>query len=272
MTFTGTNSYLVGRGEVALIDPGPADPAHLDAILAALDRDERIAMILVSHAHIDHSALAPALAHATGAPVLAFGDATAGRAPHMEALAAAGLVGGGEGADVGFRPDRALADGEEIAGAGWRLTALHTPGHFGNHLSFAFQDIVFSGDLAMGWASTLISPPDGDLSAFLASIARLEALAPARLLPGHGEAVEPALPRLAWLAAHRRGRTAALRMALADGPASIPVLTRRLYTETSPALMPAAERNVLAHLIDMVIKNEAIAEPALGPDARYHLV
>lgn len=270
MTFSGTNSYLVGTGAVALIDPGPADPGHLAAILAALGPGERISHILVTHAHRDHSALAPAAAAATGAPVLAFGDALAGRAPHMTALAAAGLIGGGEGVDAGFAPDRLLRDGEAVAGDDWRLTAIHTPGHFGNHLSFHWHDIVFSGDLAMGWASTLISPPDGDLTGFLASLTRLEALAPARLLPGHGEPVDDALARLAWLRDHRLVRSLALIAALDAGPARIPDLTRRLYTDTPPALLPAAERNVLAHLIDLERQNKVTATPAPGPAAVWH--
>jgi glyoxylase-like metal-dependent hydrolase (beta-lactamase superfamily II) len=269
MTHTGTNSYLVGTGAVALIDPGPADPGHLAAILAALGPGERIGHILVTHAHRDHSALAPAAARATGAPVLGFGDALAGRAPHMQRLAAEGLIGGGEGVDAGFAPDRLLGDGEEVAGGDWRLTAIHTPGHFGNHLSFHWQDVVFSGDLAMGWASTLISPPDGDLGDFMASLTRLEALSPARLMPGHGEPVEDPRARLGWLRDHRLARSAALLAALGAGPARIPALTRRVYTDTPPALRPAAERNVLAHLIDLERQNRVAAAPEPGPAALW---
>src|SRR5690606_3307114 len=153
----------------------------------------------------------------------------------------------------GFRPDRRLADGETVEGEGWSLTALHTPGHFGNHLSFRCQDIVFTGDLVMGWASTLISPPDGDLSAFMASVARLGELSPGRLMPGDGEPAEDPPARLAWLREHREARTRALVAELSRGPTRIPALTRRLYADTPPALLPAAERNVLAHLIDLTL-------------------
>lgn len=266
MTFTGTNSYLVGRGEVALIDPGPDDPTHLAALLAALDPGERIAAILVTHAHLDHSALAPAAARATGAPVLAFGDALAGRPS-----AALGL-GGGEGVDAAFRPDRLLADGDTVAVGDEVLTALYTPGHFGNHLSFSWRDKVFSGDLAMGWASTLISPPDGDLSAFLASVARLRDLGCNTLLPGHGEPVEDASGRLEWLIAHRLSRSAAILDALAAAPAKIPELTRRIYSDTPAALLPAAERNVLAHLIDLERKSQVRADSSMSPAALWHRV
>jgi glyoxylase-like metal-dependent hydrolase (beta-lactamase superfamily II) len=264
MTFTGTNSYLVGRGTVALIDPGPDDPAHLAAILAALDPGERIAAILVTHAHLDHSALAPAAARATGAPVLAYGDATAGR------TAGGPDLGGGEGVDAGFRPDRTLADGEALAVGDEALVALHTPGHFGNHLSFLWRDRVFSGDLAMGWASTLISPPDGDLSAFLASAARLRELDSAALMPGHGDPVADPAARLEWLIAHRLARSAAILDALARGPATIPALTRAIYTDTPPALLPAAQRNVLAHLLHLERDSAVAADPAPAPDAEWH--
>jgi glyoxylase-like metal-dependent hydrolase (beta-lactamase superfamily II) len=265
MTFTGTNSYLVGRGEVTLIDPGPDDPAHLAAILRSLDPGERIAAILVTHAHLDHTALVPAVARATGAPVLAFGDALAGRT-----LSGVGL-GGGEGVDVGFRPDRTLADGERISVGDEDLVALHTPGHFGNHLSFLWRGKVFSGDLAMGWASTLISPPDGDLSAFLTSAARLRDLDATSLLPGHGEAVADPAARLDWLIAHRQARSDAIVSALGRGPATIPALTRAVYTDTPAHLLPAAERNVLAHLLDLWAKSQVFAEPAPEPDAVWRL-
>ena len=269
MTFTGTNSYILGRGSVAVIDPGPEDPVHLAALLAALDPGERVAAILVTHAHVDHSALAPALRAVTGAPVLAFGDALSGRTPRMRALARAGLAGGGEGVDTSFAPDRTLADGEVVSGPGWSLAALWTPGHFGNHLSYLADDVAFTGDVAMGWASTLISPPDGDLAAFLASLDRLRSAAPSRLLPGHGEPVDNAIPRLDWLIAHRHVRTRALLASLGAEGQTIPALRARLYADTPPALWPAAERNIFAHLIDLEEKCLASADPAVTPDATY---
>ncbi len=254
MTLHGTNSYLLGEGEVAVIDPGPADPAHLAALLAALGPGERVSHILVTHAHLDHSPLARPLAERTGAPVLAFGTAAAGRSAAMERLAAAGggaALGGGEGVDAGFVPDVALADGAVVEGAGWRLGALHTPGHFGNHLSFVWEDTVFAGDHVMGWASSLISPPDGDMGAYMASLDRLAALGARRLWSGHGDPVADPAARIAALAAHRREREAAILAALARGPADAATLARAVYTDTTAALMPAAARNVLAHLIDL---------------------
>lgn len=266
LTGPGTNTYLVGRGEVAVVDPGPDDPAHLAAILHAAD-GERVAAILVTHAHRDHSEGAPALARATGAPVMAFGDAAAGRPE-----AAAGLdVGGGEGVDAAFAPDRILRDGDVLALGGAEVTALHTPGHFGGHLAFAVGEAILSGDVAMGWASTLISPPDGDVSAFLASCARLRRMAPRLLLPGHGAAVEDPAARLDWLVAHRREREAQILDALARGPAAAPSLVARLYADVPGHLHPAAERNVLAHLIDLAGRGVVRPEGAFSRSAIFAL-
>jgi hydroxyacylglutathione hydrolase len=269
MTGPGTWTHVVGRGEVAVIDPGPAIPAHLDAILAALAPGERVAAILVTHAHLDHSALAPELAAATGAPVLAFGGATAGRSPVMQRLVAEGLTGGGEGIDTAFRPDRCLADGESVEGPDWRLTALHTPGHMGGHLCLEWEDVLFTGDHVMGWAPSLVSPPDGDMGAYMASLARLAARPWRRFLPAHGAAVEDPAARLEALISHRRGREAALLAALRQGAADLATLTARVYTDIAPALRPAAERNALAHLVDLAERNLALARPFPGPQALW---
>ncbi len=269
MTLHGTNSYILGAGEVAVIDPGPDLPEHLAAILAALAPGERISHILVTHAHLDHSPLARRLAAATGAPVLAFGPAGAGRSATMERFAAHGRAGGGEGVDTGFAPDVALADGDVVEGAGWSLRALHTPGHFGNHLSFVWQDSVFCGDHVMGWASSLISPPDGDMGAYMASLDRLAGLGARRLHSGHGDVVADPAGRIAELAAHRRAREAAIRAALRDGAADARTLARRIYTDTPAALMPAATRNVLAHLVDLAERSLAVPEGPLGADSRF---
>lgn len=258
MTHTGTNTYLLGEGDVAVIDPGPAMPDHLDAILAALG-GRPVRAILVTHAHLDHAPLARPLAEATGAPVMAFGDARAGRSARMAALSG---IGGGEGVDTGFRPDEVLADGGTVAGADWTLSALHTPGHFGNHLSLAWGDAVFSGDLVMGWASTLVSPPDGDVADFRASCARLRACGPAVLHPGHGAPVTDPAARIDWLVGHRRAREDQIRAALTERPGTAVDLTARLYTDTPRALWPAASRNVLAHLVDL--SDRGLARP-LGP-------
>lgn len=271
MTFWGTNTYLLGHRQIAVIDPGPEDPAHLRAILNALGPGQEISHILVTHAHLDHSPLAARLSAETGAPVLAYGDAAAGRSPVMQALAQTGLIGGGEGVDVEFTPDLVLCDGERICGDGWTITAHWTPGHFGNHMCFATGDTVLTGDLVMGWASSLVSPPDGDLTQFMTSCARLRALGAARLLPGHGAAIDAPAARLDWLIAHRHAREAAILGALAEGPLTPDRIAARIYTETPPRLMPAATRNVLAHLVDLTHRARVAPEDALRADSRFHL-
>jgi len=269
MTFRGTNTYLLGKGALAVIDPGPDDDAHLAALVATIG-GAPVSHILVTHAHRDHSALAPRLAAATGAPVLAFGDAAAGRRADMAALAAQGGLGGGEGVDAGFRPDLCLADGETVAGDGWTLTALHMPGHMGNHLCFAWGDAVFTGDLAMGWATTLISPPDGDLTDFLASLARLAARGDRVWYPGHGGPVTDPAGMAAWQIAHRAARSRQVLAALADGPATPDGIAARLYAGLDPALVAAGARNVLAHLIDLARRGAVAADGPPGPAARFH--
>ena len=272
LTGPGTNSYLVGQGSsLALIDPGPALPAHQAALLAALRPGEAIRHILITHAHRDHSALAPAMAQATGAPVLAFGGALSGRSAVMQRLAAAGLTGGGEGADLTFRPDILLADGEQVTGDGWTVTALHTPGHMGGHLCFALGDLLFSGDHVMGWSSTLVSPPDGDMGAYIAALTKLAQHRWQQFLPGHGAAITDPATRIADLTRHRHARELAILQALRAGPMTPATLTARIYTDTPPPLMPAAQRNVLAHLIDLAIRNLISADPAPRPDALFTL-
>lgn len=270
MTFRGTNTYLVGTREVAVIDPGPSDPHHLAAILDAVS-SARVIAILVTHAHLDHSPLSRPLADATGAPVLAFGGPEAGRSAAMQRLASSGGIGGGEGVDHAFRPDATLRDGEAVDGDGWALRALHTPGHFGNHLAFAWGDILFTGDLVMGWASSLVSPPDGDLTDFMASLERIAGPGWAEFHPGHGAPVTAPADRVAALLAHRRARETSILDALADGPATPAHLAGRIYTDTPGALLPAAERNVLAHLIDLAERRLVRHDDRLSPDTEFAL-
>lgn len=267
LTGPGTNSYILGQGRVALIDPGPDDPAHMAALLAALAPGETVEAVIVTHAHLDHSALAPRLARHLNAPVVAYGDAQAGRNPGFGAFAD---LGGGEGLDHAFRPDERLGDGARIAGPDWELQAIHTPGHLGNHICLIWGDTLFSGDMAMGWATSIVSPPDGDMSAYMASLDRLIALAPRVLWPGHGAAVAAAPARLAELAAHRRTRESQIRAALADGPGTAQDLAARIYHDLAPGLLPAAERNVLAHLLDLHARYLVSARPAPGRRALWH--
>lgn len=253
LTGPGTTTFLLGDSHVAVIDPGPDDPAHIDAVARA--GRGRISHILITHAHRDHSAGAARLSRLTGAPVLAFGDALAGRSPLMSRLALEGL-GGGEGLDHAFAPDRHLRDQEAITTPDWSLTAWHTPGHAAGHLSFQWGDRIFCGDLVMGWSSTLISPPDGDLAEYFRSLERLAALSPRVLLPTHGPAITAPLDRIAELARHRRDRTSQILAALRVRPDSAAGLARRIYAVPEPVL-PIATRNVLAHLIALKPRRSA---------------
>ncbi|WP_137700282.1 MBL fold metallo-hydrolase [Marimonas lutisalis] len=271
MTYRGTNTYLLGTRGLAVIDPGPENDAHLSAILAALRPGQKITHIFVTHSHVDHSPLSRALARETGAPVLAFGDWQAGRSQVMHQLADQGLAGGGEGVDAHFHPDVIVEDGETVAGDGWALRAIHTPGHYGNHLSFQWNDALFCGDHVMGWASSLVSPPDGDLTDFMASCARLRQSDWRVFHPGHGAPIDDPAARLDWLIAHRQGREAEILAALADGPATAFDLAKRIYTDTPKALLGAATRNVFAHLVDLTGKRRVTPHPHLSADAEFVL-
>lgn len=272
MTWRGTNTYLLGETGLAVIDPGPDSAAHLDAILHAVGPGQRITHILVTHAHLDHSPLSRALAQATGAPIVAYGDAQAGRSAAMQRLADQGLAGGGEGVDVDFVPDRIVADGEQIDGDGWSLRALWTPGHFGNHLAFLWGDVAFSGDLVMGWATSLVSPPDGDLTDFMASCAKLRGVGSQVLHTGHGAPVTDPAARIDWLVAHRKNRESAVLDALARGPSDVARLTAQIYVDTPASLLPAAERNIFAHLVDLVQRKIVQSDRDLSVSAIFSLV
>jgi len=249
-TWRGTNTYLVGRGRVAVLDPGPEDPAHLAAILEAV-RGERVTHILVSHTHRDHSPGARALQAATGAPTFGFG-------PHLTPPEA-----GGEGGDHGFSPDIRLAEGGMVDGGDWRLTALHTPGHCANHLCFAMErGPLFSGDHVMSWSTTVVSPPDGDMTDYMASLARLRARDDALYLPGHGPPLPDPGRFTEALARHRTEREARVLEALrAAGRATAAALVPAAYgPELDPRLAHAAARSLLAHLIKLEREGAAMRD------------
>ena len=268
MTERGTNTYLLGNAKaLAVIDPGPADDHHLAAILDAVG-DREVTQILVTHAHLDHSPAARPLARRTGAPVLAYGDALTGQSERMEGLRD---LGGGEGVDAAFRPDRRLADGEVIETPAGPVTCLWTPGHFGNHMAFLWNGAAFSGDLVMGWASTFISPPDGEIAAFLASCHRLKDHIPRQLYPGHGAPVDDPAERIDWLIAHREAREAQVMAALSDSPGTPAAIARRIYVDMPHAMLPAAARNVLAHLIDLADRGRVKPDGSIHPDATFRL-
>ncbi|MHA3978465.1 MBL fold metallo-hydrolase [Halovulum sp. GXIMD14794] len=272
MTFKGTRTYILGASDCAVIDPGPEDSGHLAAVLGALGQG-RLRYILVTHAHSDHSAGVAALKAATGAEVLAFGPASAGRSPMMQAIADRGDLAGGEGIDAAFRPDRELAHGERIETREWMLEALHTPGHLSSHMCFACPQAgaIFTGDTLMGWSTTVISPPDGSIGAFLGSMALLGDRTESLYLPGHGDPV-PEGPKAARAQAlHRRIRESQIVAALQQRPATVTVLTEQIYTHLAEALRPAARRNVLAHLLDLVEQGRVALPDRPLTEAEYTL-
>ena len=254
MTERGTNTYLVGTDRVAVIDPGPDLDAHLDAILIATV-GQTITHILITHAHRDHSSLAPRLHKATGAPIYGYGPPTSGRSATMQALAQAGGIGGGEGLDTSFAPDHLLRQDDVLDVSGAPLVVHETPGHFAGHLSFELGKTVFTGDTVMGWSSSLISPPDGDAGAFRRSCEALANLDATRLLPGHGAPVTNPGHRIAELIAHRAGREAQILQALHQGHRTLPSITSAVYGPLDDKTHAIASRNTLAHLIDLWEQN-----------------
>jgi len=263
-TFRGTGTYVVGYGGVAVIDPGPDLPEHIDALLASLCA-ERITHILITHTHRDHSPAAQAVKEATGAPTYGFGRHAGGKRgdPAVE-----------EGGDWDFVPDRTLRDGDRIAGNGWQLEAVHTPGHTSNHLCFAMPEsgVLFSGDHVMGWSTSVVAPPDGDMAAYMASLDKLLARRDSIYWPTHGPAITEPQAHVRAFIAHRREREAGIldclrmRIGRTDG------IVDRLYVGLQPGLHRAAGRSVHAHLIDLVDRGIVESDGPPTVDARYRLV
>lgn len=241
-TFTGTQTYLVGSGSVAVIDPGPDLPDHVDAILAAT-AGERIAAVLCTHTHRDHSPASRALAAASGAPIVGCAPlAIDDDGPRADAAF-----------DFDYAPDHVLGDGERIDGEGWALAAVATPGHTSNHLCFALEGegVLFTGDHVMGWSTTVIAPPDGDMALYMESLDRLLGRDDRVYLPAHGPAVEKPHSHVRGLIAHRRMREKQILGRLGEGKGLIPDMVAEMYRNVDPRLHPAAGRSVLAHLVDL---------------------
>jgi len=242
-TYTGTQTYIVGDRDLAVIDPGPDDPDHLNALRSAIG-GRPVKAILITHHHRDHSPASRPLAKATGAPIM-------GAAPF-----AADYEGGRSDAafDRDYAPDHVLAEGEGVAGDGWTLTALATPGHTSNHLAFALPQTraLFSGDHVMGWSTSIVSPPDGDMADYMASLEKLMERDDRVYYPGHGEAVDNPQRLVRGMLGHRKQREGQiLRLLGQGGELTIGAMTARMYVGLNPKLLPAAERSVLAHLYDL---------------------
>lgn len=263
-TYLGTGTYIVGRGEVAVIDPGPDLPEHLDAILAAIP-GERVTHILVTHHHSDHSPLAGPLKEKTGAPI--YGCAVGARAAESMVVTEAG-------SDFGFTPDISLCGGGQILeGPGWTLEAIATPGHTSNHICFALKEenALFSGDHIMGWSTTVVSPPDGDMTAYMESLELIKAREFTTLWPTHGPPVTEVTPFIQAYIDHRREREAQVLGALAQGHTRIKAMVPVLYAAVDPRLHPAAARSVLGHMIDLVRRGKVVTNGEAGLDSDYRL-
>jgi len=239
-TYEGTQTYVVGRGEVAVIDPGPDLADHVDSILAAC-KGERIAAILCTHTHRDHSPASRAVAAATGATIVGCAPlAIEDDGPRADAAF-----------DFDYLPDRVLGDGERLEGDGWALEAVATPGHTSNHLCFALGDVLFTGDHVMGWSTTVVSPPDGDMTLYMESLDLLLGREDRIYLPAHGPAVDNPRGHVRGLVGHRRMREKQILAQLGAGEGRIPVMVEAMYRDIDPRLHPAAGRSVLAHLVDL---------------------
>ena len=267
-TYTGTCTYIVGRGRVAVVDPGPENAAHHAALLGAL-AGETVAHILVTHTHRDHSPGARALRAATGAAVI-------GCAPHFAAreLALGETHFLDASNDKDYAPDRVLADGEPLQGDTYSLTALATPGHTMNHLCFALKEenALFSGDHVMAWSTSIVAPPDGSMAAYMASLDILRGRPEAVYWPGHGGPVNEPQRFVRALAHHRRQREASILNCLAEGPRAIPQIVERIYENLDARLKSAAALSVFAHLEDLCGRGVVRTDGAVTLKAVYEAV
>lgn len=268
MTFTGTCSYIVGRGTVAIIDPGPDDADHVTRLLAAV-AGETVSHIVVTHTHRDHSPAVPSLQAATGARVVGCG-------PHRPSRE----LGPGEGrvldaaADSDFVPDWQMRDGDTVSGPGWSLRAVETPGHTANHLAYtlAEEETLFSGDHVMAWSTSIVAPPDGSMAAYMASIEKLRGLDHRLYRPGHGGPVTEPQRFLRGLVQHRRQREAAVLNRIGAGDETIAAMVPVIYQGLAPALHGAAALSVLAQLEDLVARGLVAASDAIPAlTSRYRL-
>ena len=263
-TFTGTGVFIVGEGEVAVLDPGPLDPIHEQALDAALE-GEQVKFVLVTHHHMDHSPLAHKLAARHGVKVYAMspaGDAPEGGEVRMEA-----------GDDAGFRPDVEVADGDVFTGPGWTLTALHTPGHTSNHVCYALKEenTLFSGDHVMGWSTSVVSPPDGSMGDYIAQLERIRALGFDVIRPTHGTEITDTAPFLDAYIAHRRTRERQILAELQAGRTRIKDMVASMYAQVDKRLHPAASHSVLSHMIHLVEQGLVTCDGSPGLDTPYTL-
>lgn len=264
-TYTGSGTYIVGRdgGPVAVIDPGPDHPPHLDALVAAIDR-EPVSHVLITHTHKDHCGGARAFAARFGAPIF-------GAGPHPSAETGYGAPALEEGADLGFRADRVLADGEIVSGPDWTIETVATPGHLANHLCFALREekALFTGDHIMGWSTTVVAPPEGDMGDYLESLDKLLARDDVRYFPTHGAPINRPRPFVRAIKTHRLMRDGQILEQLRRGRTRVPEIVAAVYADIDKRLHGAAALNVLAHLIRLVRTGAVACDGPPTLDARY---
>ena len=260
-TFKGTLSYIVGRGKVAIVDPGPEDAAHTQALLDAV-RGETVTHIFVTHTHRDHSPGVRALKAQTGATVYAEGPHRAARPLHIGEHNPLDSSG-----DHEFMADVRLKDGELVEGDGWVIEGITTPGHTANHMAFALRgkNILFAGDHVMGWSTSIVAPPDGAMSDYMASLHKLARRDETLYFPGHGPAIPDAKRFVNYYILHRRAREASILHRLGKGATDIPTIVRAIYIGIDPRLTGAAGLSVLAHMEDLVARGlvETDGPPAI---------
>ena len=266
-TFHGTNTYLLGEESVAVIDPGPADDNHFEALLKAIG-GRRVSHILVTHTHMDHSPLAKPLQEKTGAPILAEGPHRPSRALNLGEINPLDAS-----CDNDFQADHHLSHGEEIVGDGWSLTTLFTPGHTANHVAFAWNntDYLIPGDHVMAWATSIVAPPDGSMSDYMASLEVLLEQEQSVYFPGHGGRLNNAHTFVRALRAHRKMREQAIVDQILKGRQHIPEMVAIMYRQTDPRLHKAAGLSVMAHLEDLIEKGIVHSEGTAGLDSKFQI-
>ncbi len=263
-TYTGSGTYIIGHGDVAVIDPGPNDSTHLEALLAET-KGERVSHILITHTHSDHCGGARAFAERTGAPIFGYG-------PHPVKSKKHDAPALDEGADYAFHPDEIIGDGTVLEGDSWRIEAVHTPGHLSNHLCFTFpaEKALFTGDHMMGWATTVVAPPDGDMTAYIESLDKLLARDDEIYFPTHGAPIKNPRRFVRAVKTHRLMRDAQIITQIEKGRTKISEIVPVMYGDIDKRLHGAASLNVLAHLIRLVKIGSVTcdAEPTMGSHYR----
>lgn len=261
-TFHGTNTYVIGTGEVAVLDPGPLNTEHFDALMSALE-GETVTHILLTHTHMDHSPAAKPLKEQTGAKTYGYGPHGSGKLDSGIQVEAGG--------DMDFVPDVAVRHGDIIKGGDWEVECVFTPGHTSNHICFALPDKqgLITGDHVMGWSTSVISPPDGDMKAYMDSLDILVERADKVLWPAHGDAIRNPATFLKEFIAHRQAREVQITACIADGLTDIRTMVSRMYADVDPKLHRPAAMSVLAHLQHMIATGRASCDGTPGIESVY---